>query len=139
VSMVAASKTRWEAEVGEVRRLAGALGCDDPEAWDIPYYSENLRERDYALNREQLRPYFPANRVIEGLFAITGQLFGIRFEPREAVDLWHPDARCYSVLRDGAPIAVCYLDLYARAKKRGGARMADYCGRRRTGGGTQLP
>src|SRR5690606_10572437 len=100
---------------------------------------EKLRERDYALNQEQLRPYFPANRVIEGLFAITGQLFGIRFEPREAVDLWHPDARCYSVLRDGAPIAVCYLDLYARAKKRGGAWMADYCGRRRTDVGTQLP
>ncbi|HLS99025.1 MAG: M3 family metallopeptidase [Porticoccaceae bacterium] len=139
VNLVAAAKPQGEAEVAEVRRFAGELGCADPEAWDIPYYSEKLRERDYALNQEQLRPYFPANRVIEGLFAITGQLFGIRFEPREAVDLWHPDARCYSVLRDGAPIAVCYLDLYARAKKRGGAWMADYCGRRRTDVGTQLP
>ena len=139
VNLVAAAKPQGEAEVAEVRRFAGELGCADPKAWDIPYYSEKLRERDYALNQEQLRPYFPANRVIEGLFAITGQLFGIRFEPREAVDLWHPDARCYSVLRDGAPIAVCYLDLYARAKKRGGAWMADYCGRRRTDAGTQLP
>ena len=139
VNLVAAAKPQAEAEVAEVRRFARELGCADPEAWDIPYYSEKLRERDYALNQEQLRPYFPADRVIEGLFAITGQLFGIRFEPRPGVDLWHPDAQCYSVLRDGAPIAVCYLDLYARAKKRGGAWMADYCGRRRTDAGTQLP
>src|SRR5690606_336545 len=139
VNLVAAARPQAEAEVAEVRRFAGELGCADPEAWDIPYYSEKLRERDYALNQEQLRPYFPANKVINGLVAITGQLCGIRFEPREDVDLWHPDARCYSVLRDGAPIAVCYLDLYARAKKRGGAWMADYCGRRRTDAGTQLP
>ena len=139
VNLVAAAKPQAEAEVAEVRRFARELGCADPEAWDIPYYSEKLRERDYALNQEQLRPYFPADRVIEGLFAITGQLFGIRFEPRPGVDPWHPDAQCYSVLRDGAPIAVCYLDLYARAKKRGGAWMADYCGRRRTDAGTQLP
>ena len=138
-NLVSAAKAQGEGDVAQVRQFAREQGCDTLEAWDIPYYSEKLRERDYAINQEQLRPYFPASKVIDGLFAITGQLFGIRFEAKTDVDLWHPDAQCFRVLDGGEPIAICYMDLYARARKRGGAWMADYCGRRQTDGGVQLP
>ncbi len=139
VDLVKAAKPQGERELAELRRFARDQGCEDLQAWDIPYYSEKLRQRDFAISQEQLRPYFPANRVIDGLFAIVGHLFGIDFEPRRAVDLWHPDAQCYRLVKDGEAIAFCYLDLYARAKKRGGAWMADFCGRRRAEGGRQLP
>lgn len=139
LNLVAASRDQAAREIDELRRFASELGCEDLQAWDIPYYSEKMRLRDYALSQEILRPYFPADKVIEGLFAIAGQLFGIRFEPLAGVDLWRSDIHCYRVLIGGETIAVCYLDLYARAKKRGGAWMADYCGRRRTPSGIQLP
>ena len=137
--LVTASKPQGEAELAQLRQFAAEQGCDDLQAWDVPYYGEKLRQRHYAISQEELRPYFPAARVIDGLFEITGQLFGIRFEPKTDVELWHDDAQCFTVLKDGDPIAVCYLDLYARAKKRGGAWMADFCGRRQTEKGTQLP
>ncbi|MCK9468044.1 MAG: M3 family metallopeptidase [Porticoccaceae bacterium] len=139
VNLVGAARAQGEQELDELRRFAAQQGCDDLQAWDIPYYGEKLRLRDYALSQETLRPYFPADKVLDGLFAITGQLFGIRFEPYTGTDLWRPDIHCYRVLKDGETVAFCYLDLYARAKKRGGAWMSDYCGRRRTAEGLQLP
>ncbi|MFA5632874.1 MAG: M3 family metallopeptidase [Porticoccaceae bacterium] len=138
-ALVKAARPQAERELATLREFAAQQGLAQLEAWDISYMSEKLRERDYAINQEQLRPYFPADRVLEGLFAIVGQLFAIRFEPETDVDLWHPDARCYRVLRGDSTIALCYLDLYARARKRGGAWMADYCGRRATKDGVQLP
>ncbi|KJS07263.1 MAG: oligopeptidase A [Gammaproteobacteria bacterium BRH_c0] len=134
-----AGRAQAQAELAEVQQFAASLGCDDLQAWDIPYYSEKLREQHYAVSQEQLRPYFPAETVVEGLFAITGKLFDISFAAQPGADLWHPDARCYQVLRGGKPIATFYLDLYARAKKRGGAWMDHYCGRRRRGDQLQLP
>lgn len=134
-----AAKPQAEQELRELRDFAASLGCPSLEAWDVPYYSEKLREQSYAISQEQLRPYFPIDTVIAGLFTLTGQLFGLDFEPQEDVDLWHPDARSYRVLRDGQPIASFYVDLYAREKKRGGAWMADYCGRRRVEGTIQQP
>lgn len=138
-NLVASSKGQAEAELAQVKSFAAESGCQDIQAWDIPYYSEKLRERDYAISQEQLRPYFPAQKVIDGLFDITGKLFGLSFEPVTEADLWHADAQCYGVLRDGTQIATCFMDLYARAKKRGGAWMADYCGKRQSEQGLQQP
>lgn len=147
--LVAATKDQGEKEFSQLQRFAATLGCEDLQAWDVPYYGEKLRQQDYAISQQELRPYFPAKTVIDGLFNISGQLFGIQFESiisaetataaETAVDLWHPDAQCYRVLKGGEQIAICYLDLYARAKKRGGAWMADFCGRRRNDTGIQVP
>ncbi len=134
-----AAKPQAEVELAELQAFAAEQGCPALEPWDVPYYSEKLREQSYAISQEQLRPYFPVDRVMEGLFALAERLFGLRFQLRDQVDLWHPDARCYRVLRDGQPIASFYIDLYAREKKRGGAWMADYCGRRRVGSDVQQP
>src|SRR3546814_16131419 len=74
---------------------------DNLEPWDVGYASEKLRQRQYALDEEQLKPYFPLPAVIDGLFALTGKLYGITLAPRDAVDVWHPDVRYYDV-RDAA-------------------------------------
>ncbi len=125
-----ASKPVAVQELKELQAFAAERGQQSLEAWDIPYFSEQLREARYAVSQEELRPYFPVERVLAGLFKVAGQLFEVEIVEREA-DLWHADARCFELSRGGDVIAEFYVDLYARANKRGGAWMADCRGRRR--------
>jgi oligopeptidase A len=115
-------------ELDELRAYAQAeLGLDNLEPWDVAYASEKLRQQRYALDEEQLKPYFPLPAVIEGLFGLTGRLYGITLAARDDVDVWHPDVRYYDVRdADGRVFAGAYVDLYARNGKRGGAWM-DVC------------
>ncbi|MFT7222717.1 MAG: oligopeptidase A [Cellvibrionaceae bacterium] len=114
-------------------------GVADLQAWDIAYYSEKLRQRHYAVSQEALRPYFPLNRVLDGLFAIANKLFSIDVELIENAERYHPDVGLYAIKKAGKNIAYFYLDLYARDKKRGGAWMADCRTRRSRFGKLQLP
>ncbi len=128
-------------ELDALRRFAREhLDLDDLEAWDMAWAAEKLRRERYALDEEQLKPYFAAPAVIDGLFALTGQLYGIRLARREDIDTWHPDVRYYEVQdADGKPFAGLYMDIYARKGKRGGAWM-DVCRARfRDGDALQQP
>lgn len=110
------------------------------EAWDLTYFGEKLKHARYEISQEELRPYFPMPKVLNGLFLVTGKLFDIEIEEVEQFDSWHQDARLFNVLRDGQPIARFFLDPFARAKKRGGAWMDDCRVRRRLDDGSlQLP
>ena len=102
-------------------------GMEELQAWDVPFYSEGLRQSRYAISQEDLRPYFPAPRVIDGMFAVVGKLFGLRISEVKGVETWHPDVTFYEI-RDakGDLRGAFYLDLYARSGKRGGAWM-DTC------------
>ncbi|MER3546207.1 MAG: oligopeptidase A [Rhodanobacteraceae bacterium] len=115
-------------ELEELRAFARErLHIETLEAWDVFYAAEKLRQARYALDEEELKPYFPTRGVIEGLFALAQKLYAIRLRPREGVDVWHPDVRYFDVIdAQGNTIAGCYLDLYARLGKRGGAWM-DVC------------
>ena len=117
------------------------LGIEKLETWDIAYASEKLRQQQYDISQEDLRPYFPEPQVVQGLFKIIGRLFQIIIKPINKVDVWHPDVRCYGVYnKQNHLVAYCYLDLYAREKKRGGAWMDDHQTRRRlSNGDMQLP
>jgi oligopeptidase A len=116
------------------------LGLEELAAWDVPYVGEKLRQARYAISQEELRPYFPAARVIDGLFGLVEKLFGVRFEPESGVPVWHPDVQVFRLSRGGETLAWCYLDLYARKGKRGGAWMDSSRSRRRRGDGSlQLP
>ncbi|MVF14303.1 oligopeptidase A [Ketobacter sp. MCCC 1A13808] len=120
-------------EVEELQQFA-ALQFEHPDlqAWDVGYFSEKLKHQRYAISQEALRPWFPLEKVLSGLFEIATRLFGVTFEMDSRVDVYHNDVRFYRVYRDGEAIAGFYLDLYARANKRGGAWM-DVCrSRRRT-------
>ena len=133
-------------ELVELRLFAAdELGIADLQPWDVGYVSEKLRERKYALNEEELKPYFALDPVIAGLFAITERVFGITLKQRKDVDVWHADVRYYDLVdANGKVFAGAYLDLFARSGKRGGAWM-DVCVNRfvRGAGGhngnTQLP
>lgn len=127
-------------EFAELETFAKEQGLDQLEPWDVAYYSEQLRLARYNLSQEELRPWFPAPKVIQGLLQIAGQLFDLEFQPDSKVRSWHPDVQYFRVLRSGQELAGFYLDLYAREGKRGGAWM-DVCrDRRRTATGQlQLP
>ncbi len=107
--------------------------------WDISYVSEKYRIAQYALDNEKLREYFPVNKVLDGLFEITGRLFDISFSEHTNFDSYHNDARLFHIQKDGSTIAAFYFDLYARDKKRGGAWMADARSRWEQGDAHQLP
>ncbi|TQV70705.1 oligopeptidase A [Exilibacterium tricleocarpae] len=114
-------------------------GIEQLEAWDVTYYGEKLRQEKYAVSQEELRPYFPAEKVIEGMFTVVQRLFAIDIEKQTEVDVWHPDVRFYRVARAGETLAYFYLDLFARENKRGGAWMDECRVRRQTVAGLQLP
>ena len=133
------SKPFAERDYAELRAFAAANGCDDMQAWDTTYYSEKLRVEKYSVSQEELRPYFPAEKVIAGMFEVVQRLFGIQVKQRNEFDTYHPDVRFYHIDKNGEQIASFYLDLFARDKKRGGAWMADCRVRRQTEKGVQLP
>ncbi len=113
-------------------------GIDQLQAWDQSYYSEKLKAKTFSVSQEELRPYFPAETVVNGMFAVASRLFAIELRQAQA-DVWHGDVRYYEVLEEGEVIASFYLDIYARAHKRGGAWM-DVCRTRQmTSQGLQLP
>ncbi|MEO7326312.1 MAG: M3 family metallopeptidase [Dokdonella sp.] len=144
--LAARAKPVAQRELAELRTFAAdELGIADLQSWDIGYASEKLRERKYALNEEELKPYFALDPVIAGLFAITERVFGITLKQRADVDVWHADVRYYDLVdANGKVFAGAYLDLFARSGKRGGAWM-DVCvnrfvrGAGRHDGSTQLP
>lgn len=130
--LAAQSKPQAEKELRELQEFAQQrLGIDSINAWDVMYAGEKLKEHRYAISQEQLRPYFPVDTVLKGMFSITETLFSVTIkESEEAFDSWHPHARLFEVYdQDDERIARFCIDLFARAHKRGGAWMADYCSR----------
>ena len=128
-------------ELQELREFAREqLGIADLASWDSAFASERLRQARYAVSQEQLRPYFPIERVLAGMFEIVRRIHGIDVMEAQGWDVWHPSVRTFEVRRGDALIGQFYLDAYARENKRGGAWM-DECRvrRRRADAGLQLP
>ncbi|MEJ2345243.1 MAG: oligopeptidase A [Gammaproteobacteria bacterium] len=135
------SLPRAREELDEVRAFArGQHGMETLEAWDVPYYSEKLRQARYSISQEELKPYFPDTGVVPGMFAVVEKLYGLDIREVPGVDAWHPDVRFYEIRdRRGELRGQFYLDLYARPNKRGGAWMDECLGRKRSGGQVQIP
>jgi oligopeptidase A len=118
----------------------GAPEAGDLKPWDVAFWAEKLRQESFELDAEALRPWFPLEQVLQGLFGLCQRLFDIRIvstDPGEA-PTWHPDVRYFRVLdgASGAPLAAFYLDPYSRpGSKRGGAWMDECLGRSRTPSG----
>jgi oligopeptidase A len=122
------SKPQAHKDVEELRAFAQSeYGVSSLEAWDYSYYSEKLKQKKYAVSDEQLRPYFPEDRVLSGLFEVVSRLYSLQILEVKGVDVWHKDVRFFEIRDDnGALRGSFFLDLYARQKKRGGAWM-DVC------------
>lgn len=129
-----------EKDLAELRAFAKSeLGIEDMQAWDVAYASEKLREKRYAFSAQEVKEYFPEPKVVEGLFKLVSNLFGVTIQPDDA-PVWHPDVRFFRIERDGELVGQFYLDLYARPGKGQGAWMDDARGRRMTtGGAVQTP
>jgi len=114
---------------------------DSFEPWDISYYSERLREHQYAFNDEQVKPYFPAEQVFNGLFEISSRLFGIEIKQNPSFETWHDEVRCFDLIsaENSELIGSFYADLYVRKNKRGGAWMDTCIHRQRGSEGLQKP
>ncbi|MDX1374148.1 MAG: M3 family metallopeptidase [Burkholderiales bacterium] len=134
------ARPQAERDAAELRAFARErLGIERLEAWDLAYAAEKLRLQRYAFSDQEVKQYFPEDAVLGGLFGLVETLYGVSLRSAKAA-VWHPDARFYE-LRDaqGAPVGQLYLDLYARASKRGGAWMDDAVTRRRRGDRIQAP
>ena len=138
--LVQRSKPQAEKELAELKAFArDEFGVTELEAWDIGYYGEKLRQQRYTISQEELRPWFPAEKAIAGMFTVVNRLFGVEFEAVTDVDTWHKDVRFFNITRSGEVIGRFYLDLFAREHKRGGAWM-DVCRSRwQRDGKLQLP
>ena len=128
-------------EFEELRNFAlDEDGLENLEAWDVAYYAEKLRVNKFAISQEALKPYFPEEHVLAGLFQVVERLYGIKVTEVSDVDTWHNDVRFFEVRdRHGELRGQFYLDLYARPQKRGGAWMDECINRRRVGGGMTTP
>ncbi|MFZ7174393.1 oligopeptidase A [[Pasteurella] aerogenes] len=136
------SKAQGERELAELREFCKTqFNLTALEPWDITFYSEKQKQHLYAINDEELRPYFPEDRVLSGLFELIKRLFNIRVSERFDVDTWHKDVRFFDLIDQNDQVrGSFYLDLYAREHKRGGAWMDDCIGRQRhTDGSVQKP
>ncbi|MCY4329015.1 MAG: oligopeptidase A [Endozoicomonadaceae bacterium] len=96
------------------------------QAWDIAYFSEKLKQAHYAVDQEALRPWFPLEKVLNGLFTIVERLYGATFHQQKHIDCWHKDVLFYQIEKEGKPVGQFYTDLYAREHKKDGAWM-DVC------------
>ncbi len=109
-------------------------------AWDVSFYGERLKQQRFDLSEEELRPYFPLDKVLSGMFKVAETLYGVRIVPRPGVDVYHPDAAFYDILNpDGSQRGGFFVDLFARPKKRGGAWMDECVGRKQLDGQSALP
>ena len=127
------AKPQGEKELADLKRYAYEyFGASDIKPWDIAYYSEKQKQHLYTINDEELRPYFPEQRVVNGLFAVVQRIFGITAKQRHDVEVWAPEVKFYDLYdATGELKGSFYLDLYAREHKRGGAWMDDCIGRMR--------
>ncbi len=130
------SKPFAERDLKELRAFAAEQGVTDLQSWDVNYFGEKLRQARYSLSQEELRAYFPVDKVLSGLFAIVKRLYGIEIHELEDFDSWHPDVRLFEIREKGEHVGRFFFDLYARANKRGGAWMDGARDKRRTCLGT---
>ena len=127
-----------EKEIAELKAIALEDGITELQPWDTGYYSEKLKMQQFNLSQEALKPYFPAPKILQGLFSIVNRLYGVNVVERQA-PVWHPDARYFELEDQGTVVGGFYFDLYARSGKRGGAWMSGFRSRMQTENGLQKP
>jgi oligopeptidase A len=133
-TLASRAKPYAEQDMSELVAYAKKLGIDDMQAWDVAFVSEKLREDKYAFSDQEVKQYFPEEKVLSGLFKVVETIFGV-FVKKSNAPTWHKDAHFYDISRhDGSLVGQFYLDLYARNNKRGGAWMDEAITRRNVDG-----
>ncbi|MEA1889448.1 MAG: M3 family metallopeptidase [Pseudomonadota bacterium] len=135
-----AAKPSAEREFLELSAFASQDGMTELQAWDLPYYSEKLRQQLYDISQEDVRPWFPLDKVLQGLFEVAGRLYGLTIKQKNNIEAWHKDVRYYEIYDNaGNARGRFFLDLFARKGKRGGAWMGDGISRKESAKEIQNP
>ncbi|MGM9765670.1 MAG: M3 family metallopeptidase [Candidatus Cryptobacteroides sp.] len=109
--------------------VKAGLNPDEFMPWDFSYWSEKYKQAEFSLNDEQLKPYFRLENCIDAVFSLAGKLYGVTFEERKDIPVYHKDVKVYDVKdADGKHLALFYADFFPRASKRGGAWMTEFRG-----------
>ncbi|MDE3995763.1 oligopeptidase A [Glaesserella parasuis] len=132
------SKEQGKKELAELKAFAKeSYGVSELQPWDIAFYSEKQKQALYAINDEDLRLYFPEERVLSGLFELVKRIFGMRVEEQKEFDSYHENVRFFNIFDETDRLrGSFYLDLYARENKRGGAWMDDCINQKRLADGS---
>ena len=123
-----------EQDLAQLQKVANDYDIDELQPWDSAYIAEKVKQSEFSLSQEEIRPYFPLPKVVSGLFAIVERLYGIKAKPQnndsadiQAVSRWHDDASFYELFdADDNLLGGFYFDLFARSGKRGGAWMSGF-------------
>ena len=111
----------------QFRRSVEGSDAGSMRPWDIAYYAEKLRQREYDFDEEQLRPYFPYERVKRGLFELVQRLYGVEVRQEQGVPVWRDNVQYYSLFdSDGSKLGAFYTDYFPDEQKRGGAWMDSF-------------
>ncbi len=130
------SRSAAEQEYADLSAFAG-IGL---EPWDVTFWLEKYKQSEFSISNEELRQYFPADTVINGLFALAAKLYDVELAPDEGVETWHKDVRYFTVREPGGEIlGGFYTDLFARNGKRAGAWIDECIGRQQLNGTLDLP
>jgi len=120
----ARTRPYWEREKAQLEAFArDELGLDPLEPWDLSFAIERMRRARYDLDAEALRPYFPLDRVLEGMFETARRLFGVTVRQLPAEEVWHPDVQVWEMCEEGSVVGSFYTDWHPRESKRAGAWM----------------
>ena len=115
-----------EKEVAQLKELAKADGIDKIKAYDHAYYAEKLRKQKFDLNDEELKPFFPLEKVQDAVFDLAGKLFNLDFKEVTDIQKYHSEVRVYEVFENNSLKAVLYVDYFPRKGKRAGAWMTSF-------------
>ncbi len=134
--LAARTRPAAERELAELERFAGL----SVEPWDLAFYLEKYKQQKYSISNEDLRQYFPADRVVSGLFDLAGRLYGVSFDENRSVETWHETASYFEIHdADGELLGGFYTDMFARSGKRTGAWIDDCINRKNLNGSATLP
>lgn len=123
-----------------VANFARNIGFQEEiQRWDFSYYSEKLKLEKYQFDPELLRPYFPLDKVRQGIFDLYGKLYGLKFVESKTIEPYHPDVKVFEVFDGKRFMGVLYLDMHPRASKRGGAWMTEFRGQSNINGNQVRP
>ena len=132
------AKARAAREQADLEQLAADEGFKGPiQGWDWHHYAEKVRQRRYALDEAELKPYFQLDRMTDAMFDAASRLYGVAFKEIKGVPLHHPDARLFEVqdATNGGIVGIFIADSFARPTKRGGAWMSEFRNQSRNRGG----
>ena len=121
------SRKAAEQEIKSLQEFAHNSGLNDElQRWDISYYSEKQKAKMFKFDESELKNYFKLENVINGVFGLATELYGLQFKENKKIQVYQKDVKAYDVLRDKKVIAILYLDFFPRDNKKGGAWMTSF-------------